>query len=86
MVDCNLALRKLFECLEVSCFSLSLGAADKVCWMKCFALSIGMIWSNSNITPQMGGNNPPCSVFSSDRLLLNLPLLFYKTHSVGQPF
>ena len=63
MVDCNLALRKLFECLEVSCFSLSLGAADKVCWMKCFALSIGMIWSNSNITPQVGDNSPPYSAF-----------------------
>ena len=86
MVDCNLALRKLFECLSVSCFSLSLGAADKVSWMKCFGVSIGMIWRNGNITPQVGDNSPPYSAFSSDRLLLNLLLLFYKTHSVGQPF
>ena len=58
-----MAIIKLFDCLEVSCFSLSLGAADKVSWTKSFGVSIGMIWSNSNITPQMGGNNPPYSAF-----------------------
>jgi len=31
--------------------------------MKCFGLSIGMIWSNGNITPQVGGNCPPYSFF-----------------------
>ena len=39
------------------------GAADIVSWMKCFCVSIGMIWRNGNITSQVGGNSSLYSAF-----------------------
>ena len=59
-------MQPLESCLNAQKFHVfrSLqGAADKVSWMKCFCVSIGMIWRNDDITPQVGDSSPPYSAF-----------------------